>query len=489
MKSRLLILFLILSQYAVAQHVYTLDDVIAIAQDSSLTAFKYKNMYLASYWQFRNYKADRLPSLSLNLTPVAYNRQLISRYDSESDMDVYRQQKSYSANGSLTLSQNFTPIGGTFTITTSLDYLRYFGASTYNQFNAVPLSVGYAHTMFGYNKYKWEKKIEPIKFEKAKLQYLYNAEQIATTALTYFFNLAQAQYKLKNAKDQVERCDTLYSMGLLKFNIASITKNDLRNLELDVITAKNSVYEAEVEIKKASLSLAMFLGIDKNAEIELVLPDNPEEFEVDVQKALDLMNQNSYLILEKLQSVTEAEQELDMVKKQNRFTASVNASVGFNQQAETLEDAYVDPLRRDVVSVSLMIPLLDWGVRKGQRNRAENNLNIALIDQEQNMQELEQNLVVTINELKSRYFLLLSAQESQRIAQEVYNENVKRFQNGTIDITALSSSQQRLQTALDSYVSSMYQYWLCYYSLRKQTLYDFSKNISLSEEFDFNNIR
>ena len=193
MKSRLLILFLILSQYAVAQHVYTLDDVIAIAQDSSLTAFKYKNMYLASYWQFRNYKADRLPSLSLNLTPVAYNRQLISRYDSESDMDVYRQQKSYSANGSLTLSQNFTPIGGTFTITTSLDYLRYFGASTYNQFNAVPLSVGYAHTMFGYNKYKWEKKIEPIKFEKAKLQYLYNAEQIATTALTYFFNLAQAQ--------------------------------------------------------------------------------------------------------------------------------------------------------------------------------------------------------------------------------------------------------------------------------------------------------
>ena len=201
------------------------------------------------------------------------------------------------------------------------------------------------------------------------------------------------------------------------------------------------------------------------------------------------MNQNNYLILEKLQSVTEAEQELDMVKKQNRFTASVNASVGFNQQAETLEDAYVDPLRRDVVSVSLMIPLLDWGVRKGQRNRAENNLNIALIDQEQNMQELEQNLVVTINELKSRYFLLLSAQESQRIAQEVYNENVKRFQNGTIDITALSSSQQRLQTALDSYVSSMYQYWLCYYSLRKQTLYDFSKNISLSEEFDFNNIR
>ena len=489
MKSRLLILFLIIAQCAVAQHVYTLDDVIAIAQDSSLTAFKYKNMYLASYWEYRNYKSDRLPSLSLQLTPVTYNRQLISRYDSESDMDVYRQQKSYSASGNLILSQNFTPLGGTFTINTSLDYLRYFGVTTYNQFTAVPLSVGYSHSMFGYNKFRWDKKIEPIKYEKAKLQYLYNAEQIANTALVYFFNLAQAQYKLKNAKDQVVRCDSLYAMGKLKFQIASITKTDLMTLELDVLNAKNSVYEAEVAIKKASLSLAMFLGIDKNAEIELILPDNPNEFDVDIQKALDLMSKNSYLILEKLQTVTEAESELDRVKKQNRFTASVNASVGFNQQAEKIDDAYADPLRRDVVSVSLYVPIVDWGVRKGQRNRAENNLNIARIDQEQNMQELEQNLIVTISELKSRYYLLQSAQESQRIAQEVYNENVKRFQNATISITELSSSQQRLQSALDNYVASMNQYWSCYYSLRKQTLYDFATGTSLSEQFDFNNLR
>ena len=485
----ILFVFVVMSASA-QQHIsLTLNEVIKLAQDSSLTAFRYKNMYLSSYWDYRSFKANRLPSLSLNFSPVEYSRQLITRYDSNSDMDVYRQQKSYSTNGNLMLMQNFTPLGGTFYINTSLDYLRYFGATTYNQFTAVPLSVGYSHQMFGYNQFKWEKKIEPIKFQKAKLQYIYNAEQIASNAITYFFNLAQAQYQLKNAKNQVDRCDSLYWMGEQKFKILSITQTDLMTLKLDVVNAQNSVYEAEVAVKKASLNLAAYLGLDKDTQFDLILPDAPTEIEVDVNQAIECVHNNSYLILEKFQAVTEAERNLDKTKKQNRFTANVNASVGFNQQAEKFKDVYNDPLRRDVVSVSLTIPIVDWGVRKGQRNQAENSLNIARIDQEQNIQELEQNVIVTISELKSRYYLLQSAQEAQIIAQEVYNANVQRFQNATIDITTLSSSQQRLQNALNSYVSTMYQYWSCYYSLRQQTLYDFATGESLSDKFDFENLR
>ena len=161
-----------------------LQRVIAMASDSSLTAFRNKNMYLASYWTYRSYKAERLPSLALNLTPANYYRSLVSRYDSYSDMDVYRSQRSYSASGALSLSQNFDPLGGTFYVETSLDYLRYFGATTSTQFSAVPVIIGYRHSMFGYNEFKWDKKIEPMKFEKAKLEYLYNTESLASLAVS-----------------------------------------------------------------------------------------------------------------------------------------------------------------------------------------------------------------------------------------------------------------------------------------------------------------
>ena len=52
----------------------SLQRTITMANDSSLSAFRYQNMYLSGYWEYRSYKAARLPSLTLNLTPSQYYR-------------------------------------------------------------------------------------------------------------------------------------------------------------------------------------------------------------------------------------------------------------------------------------------------------------------------------------------------------------------------------------------------------------------------------
>ena len=71
-----------------------LTTTVQLANDSSLSAFRAKNSYMASYWEYRSFKADRLPSLSLYLTPVSYNRDYTRRYDSEQNIDIYRRQQS-----------------------------------------------------------------------------------------------------------------------------------------------------------------------------------------------------------------------------------------------------------------------------------------------------------------------------------------------------------------------------------------------------------
>lgn len=76
-KLSLILLFSLGALSAFAQQRITLDlqQTIALANDSSLEAFRTKNMYLAGYWEYRTYKANRLPSLTLNMTP---NRTLTS---------------------------------------------------------------------------------------------------------------------------------------------------------------------------------------------------------------------------------------------------------------------------------------------------------------------------------------------------------------------------------------------------------------------------
>ena len=170
-----------------------LKSTIELANDSSLSAFRYQNMYLSGYWEYRTYKANRLPSLTLNLMPAQYYRYITQRYDSNTDMDVYREQQMFSASGGLSIRQNFDLTGGTFYIDSDLEYMRNFGETKSTQFSSVPFRVGYSQSLLGYNPFRWDRKIEPLKFEKVKKEFIYNTEMVSEEAVNYFFNLAMAQ--------------------------------------------------------------------------------------------------------------------------------------------------------------------------------------------------------------------------------------------------------------------------------------------------------
>ena len=118
----------------------TLGDAITMAADSSLSAVKAKRSYQSGYWEYRAYKAARLPSLTLNLTPAQYNRNIVQRYDSENDRDVFRTQQSYYASGGFSIVQNVDLTGGTLYLNSSLDFLRSFGDDAYSQFSSVPFN-------------------------------------------------------------------------------------------------------------------------------------------------------------------------------------------------------------------------------------------------------------------------------------------------------------------------------------------------------------
>lgn len=276
----------------------------------------------------------RLPSLTLNLTPAQYRRYFTQRYDSEADIDVYRKQQSFYAGGQLEIEQNFDLLGGTFYLDTDLDYMRYFGDQTYNQFSSVPIRLGYQQDLLGYNAFKWERKIEPLKYEKVKKELLYNVEQMSEQATTYFFALAMAQVEYDLAKENVTTTDTLYRTGQERHKIASISQADLLTLKLDAVNARNTLKNAEIALKRAMFSLASYLNFDKNTEIRLRLPSRPRNMEISVDKALELARANNPTFLELRQQILEAQQQVDKTKKEAMFNAQINASVGFNPSVQ-----------------------------------------------------------------------------------------------------------------------------------------------------------
>ena len=181
-----------------------LESTIRIANDSSLTAFRNRNMYLRGFWEHQTFRSNRLPALSLDLSPAQYNRYITSRYDSQEDMDVYREQKMFSSGGILKLKQNLDITGGTFYVESALEGMYNSDETRYSQYSSIPVRIGYSQQLIGFNSFKWEKRIEPLKFEKVKKEYLYNSQMVSEEAVTYFFNVAMAQLDHEMALRQVE---------------------------------------------------------------------------------------------------------------------------------------------------------------------------------------------------------------------------------------------------------------------------------------------
>ena len=88
----------------------SLRDVISIATDSSLSAFRARHTYLGSYWEFRTYKAQNLPQLSIASTPIKYNQNFVLRYNSETNIEEYRPQQTISSAIGLSVKQNVGPL-------------------------------------------------------------------------------------------------------------------------------------------------------------------------------------------------------------------------------------------------------------------------------------------------------------------------------------------------------------------------------------------
>lgn len=474
-----------------AQQVLRLDlkRTIALANDSSLSAFRYQNMYLSGYWEYRSYKAARLPSLSLNLTPAQYYRYITQRYDSQADVDVYREQQMFSATAGLSLVQNFDLLGGTFYVDTQLDYLRNFGDVNSTQFSTVPFRIGYQQDLLGFNAFRWDRKIEPLKFEKVKKQFIYNSESVSEEAVNYFFSLAMAQTDYRLAEENLTTADTLYAIGEQRQKIAAISQADLLTLKLDKVNARNTLKNAEITRKRTMSALATFLNLDKNTYIEIDLPSRPRYVDIPTDRALLLAKENNPTYLEQRQNVLEAEREVDRTKKESRFNASVNASVGFNQVADNLGAAYRNLLQQDLVSLTVSIPLVDWGVRKGKYNMARNNLNVVKIAVRQEEISLEEDVMMTVSDFNVQQDLIASASEALDLAELAYDQTRRRFIIGKADISSLTLSLNRQQEAQKNYIQALQNYWLNYYKIRKLTLHDFESGMSLSDRFDFDNNR
>lgn len=461
----------------------TFKEVMQLAREQSPDAIMAKHQFRANYWEFRTYKADFRPNLTLNTTFPEFSR-AIKKYQNADGTYTYVEDNLNTASAQLNLRQNVGFTGGQIFATSNLARLDVFGSDASTSYLSTPVSIGYRQPVLFYNEYKWQKKIEPLKYEEAKKQYLSSLEDVSLKAVGYFFDLALAQQNLQVAEINYSNADTLYQIATGRYNIGTIAENELMQMELSLLNAGSSLNAAKVDLEIKKFRLRSFLGFNEKVDLMLIIPKEIPELTVDVAQALEIAQGNNPDIIAYDRQLIEAERNVAKAKSEKGLQADLFASIGYTQQADDFTNVYVNPQDQQSLTVGLEVPLLDWGLGKGRYKMAQSSQEVIKTTVEQARTDFVQSVYLNVMQFNLQDDQLMIAAKSDTIAQKRYDMTKQRFLIGKVDVLDLNVALSEKDAAKINYIAALRKYWSNFYNLRKITLYDFIKDRPLNTDYD-----
>ena len=448
----------------------TLDDCITIARRQSIDATVALGELRSAYWQWRSYKADLLPEVSLSGTLPSWNKRYNSYQQADGSLSFVRNNY-LGLDGAVNIKQKLWPTGGTLSVESSLDYLQ----------------QSVSQPLFGVNHQKWDRRIEPLRYREAQARFLTETEQVAMQAISLYFGLLLAGEQVNIARQNLQTAEKLYEVAQAKRRMGTISENDVLQLRLDVLTARSALTNSESTRQARQFALRSFLDVE--ADIDPIMPEDLPLPSLDregqgvgllYEEVLAHALQNNAMATTMRRRQMEADYAVASARA-NRQSVNLYAQLGYTGTGENMSNAYRNLLSNEVIQVGITVPLLDWGKRKGQRKMAESNRDIIQGQLRQQSQEFRQNIFILTEQFNNQAEQLRIAIEADTIARRRYHTNVETFKIGSISTLELSNAQTAKDQARQNRIQQLFNYWYYYYQLRSIALWDFERNCELIE--------
>jgi outer membrane protein len=450
-----------------------LEQVVGLAQEQSIAARQAKNTLDTRYWEWRIFQSDLRPQLLLegNLPDFVRTFQEVIQPDGTVEF------QSVTINNSgvnLGLRQQVAATGGTIFAGAAMQRFDDFDRKR-TLYNGQPIAVGFIQPLFAFNPWKWDKKIEPLRYQESRQQFLVDREEIGLVTCGLFFDLLLAQVNLEMALFNEAGNDTIYKIALERSALGQLSRNDLLQLQLGVLNARKDAAAARQDLAAAQLRLQAFTGLRSESGLELELPEDIPAMELDEDRALEQAWLNRPETAGFQRRMLQAEREVARAKGETGLDARLSASFGLSNKATQFGDVFQRPQDQESVQLQFTVPIVDWGRASSRRQSAKANQALAEATVEQDRLDFEQEVrtqVTLFNMLSEQLDL---SRQADAIGQERFQIAKDRFILGGLSITDLNLALQEKDRARRDYVAALRAFWSAYYQLRALTLYDFIK--------------
>jgi len=479
--SRYILLFiaLLLSfSSAYPQKGLTLEEALRIAEDNSPSMKRTRLSLIRSQENLNAQNAALKSSFSLSINPIGYSQNrafndLISKWNSTKTTESY---------GLFTVSQPIVLTDARVSLVNRFGYKDSYSEYTNstNKGFSNNLSLNLDQPLFTYNRTKLQLKELELALENSQLSYaiqLLSLERQVTQAYYYVY---QQQQSLDISKQAFQNMQQSYEVSKNKVDAGISAREEMFQAELNLATTKSDFENKQVTLENAKDDFKILIGMSLFDDF-LVLPNiEVDTVQIDVSFAIDQGLANRMELRQRKINIETTEFDLIQTKSLNEFRGSLGLSVGLFGDNEKFVNVYDSPTDNESVSLSLTIPLWDWGERKSRIRATEASIESANIS----FEEEENNIILGVRKVYRNLLNLQNqiviSRQSVTNAQLTYDLNLEKYKNGDLTGMDLNIYQNQLSEKQLAFTNSLISYKLELLNLKIQTLYDFEKKQSVT---------
>lgn len=489
--SILLITILFFTQDLQAQpdKLYTLKEMVNIARKQSIASKQAETTKENRYWQFQTYRSNYKPQLGIDGTLPGYNRSFSPVTQPDGTIE-FRPIQNNNSDINLRLQQPLYFTGATLFLNSGINrfdnFLEGDGLAQYHQYSGTPFEVGLVQPLFRYNRLRWDRKIEPLRYEESQREYFESLEDISLNTTRRFFDLMLAQINLEIAEKNVANNDTIFKIAQGRYNLGKIAENELLQLELQLMNSRQQVAQAKLDIETMTLRLKTWIGLPEATELRLFLPEQIPDIDVSEEVALAYARSNRSESVSFERRKLEADAAIAQARGDTGPQADLFARFGLTNRTVNnapVGDLYQDPKDQQIVQLGFQMPIMDWGRRKSRVKTAEANQKFVEYTVDQDLINFDEEILTQVRQFEMLQEQIKITRVADDIAQRRYDITKNRYNIGKISITDMNIALTEKDQAKARYIQSLESYWIAYFNLRRLTLYDFeNRNQIISDE-------
>jgi outer membrane protein len=457
---------------ASAQQQITLQQAIQMAQEQGLQSRAARAALESARHDKSSFNSSLLPQLSLSGNLPRYNRSIIPVIQPDGSTQ-FRPLSQTTTDLALTMSQQLPLTGGSLFVSSALERFTVTGQQNVKTWSSTPVEVGLRQDIFRPNIARWNQRQQNVQIELSERLYLESMEEIAIQTTQAFFDVYSGQSGLNNAITNAAVNDTLFTLNKGRYEVGRIGENDLLQSELALLRSRAAVQSAQLRYDRALAALRLALNLAPNTAIQVVVTSEVPSVVADTTRAVAEALRNRAAVSDvELQDVQAKRRVVDARLGQG-IGATVQASFGLNNSAPEAGLAYENLLQSRAFSLSVEMPLWQWGSRSQAVAAARSDQERVASNSEATLRQTQHEAHFAVLELEQAKTNLLITAKADTVAGKRFEVAYNRYVIGRITIDNLYIAQSEKDAALNEFVQALRGYWVAYYSLRRATLFDF----------------